>query len=497
MTNLAPSRRPTGARRLDWLPSWPLAVGTTLFLLLLLTAGGDGLLVDPDTQWHIAIGEWILRHAAMPTVDHHSFTFAGKPWIAKEWLSQVLLALSYRAAGWAGVKLLASAALAATFSLLLGLLLRYLAPLPAAILALAAIALSAPHFLARPHVLAFSLSLLWVAGLVRAAEEKRAPGAKLLPVMTAWANLHAGFTLGLLLVAAFALDAVVSVSDNQRRFQLAKGWGLFGLAALAAACITPYGYEPILVAGHIMTLGDALPLISEWRSPDFSAQYLQGLVLLFALLAALVAGLRLPLVRAMIIGGLIGLYFKHARNAEVFGTFVPLILAPILARQWPALAPSKDRWIATNHPSGRWATAISCLLVTAVAAVALTDRSIKPPSAVAPVAALEFARKAGLTGHVLNDYNFGGFLILEGVPTFIDGRGELFGGQFISQYAHAVALRDVKPLDEFLDEYAIDWTLLRKDRAANRLLDRLPGWRRAYEDEDAAIYVRSKMPRKD
>ncbi len=497
MTNPASLPSAAHSRRLDWLPSWPLAIGVALFLVLLLTGAGNGLLIDPDTQWHIAVGQWVLAHAAVPTVDHHSFTFAGKPWIAKEWLSQVLLALSYRAAGWAGVKLLASAALATTFSLLLGLLLRYLAPLPAAILALAAIALSAPHFLARPHVLAFSLSLLWVAGLVQAVEQERAPGIKLLPVMTIWANLHAGFTLGLLLVGAFALDALVSASGTEKRVQLAKGWVLFGLAASVAACLTPYGYQPILVAGRIMTLGDALPLISEWRSPDFSVQYLQGLVLLFALLAALVVGLKLPLVRAVIIGGLISLYFKHARNAEVFGTLVPLILAPILARQWPALAPDKDRWIATNHPSGKWALAVAYLLLLGIASVTLRDSSTKPPSAVAPVAALEFARKAGLTGHVLNDYNFGGFLILEGVPTFIDGRGELFGGRFISRYAHSVALRDDNPLDKFLDEYAIDWTLLRKDRPANQLLDHLPGWRRAYSDEDAAIFVRLNNPRKD
>ena len=45
-----------------------------------------------------------------PTVDSFSHTFAGQPWIAKEWLSQLLYFTAYSAAGWAGVMLLALAA---------------------------------------------------------------------------------------------------------------------------------------------------------------------------------------------------------------------------------------------------------------------------------------------------------------------------------------------------------------------------------------------------
>ena len=60
---------------------------------------------------------------------------------------------------------------------------------------------------------------------------------------------------------------------------------------------------------------------------------------------------------------------------------------------------------------------------------------IRPPEDTAPTAALQFAREAGLTkGHVLNHYGYGGYLISVGIPTFIDGRGELFGGEFIKKY---------------------------------------------------------------
>ena len=54
---------------------------------------------------------------------------------------------------------------------------------------------------------------------------------------------------------------------------------------------------------------------------------------------------------------------------------------------------------------------------------------------------------------MLNDYSFGGYLIFAGIPTFIDGRGELYGGPFINRYNRAVALVDLGDFLKLLDEY--------------------------------------------
>src|ERR1700760_4005608 len=48
--------------------------------------------VDPDLWWHIKVGQDILATHRWPTVDPYSFTAAGQPWIAYEWLGDVLLA---------------------------------------------------------------------------------------------------------------------------------------------------------------------------------------------------------------------------------------------------------------------------------------------------------------------------------------------------------------------------------------------------------------------
>src|SRR5258708_2660951 len=114
----------------SWQISWPLVAGLVLFVVL-LSAASQLLLADPDSRWHVAVGRGILESGSVPRTDSYSHTFVGQPWIAKEWLSQVVMALADRAGGWGGVAALCAAAIAIAFALLLRLLLHDIRPAPA------------------------------------------------------------------------------------------------------------------------------------------------------------------------------------------------------------------------------------------------------------------------------------------------------------------------------------------------------------------------------
>ncbi len=95
----------------------------------------------------------------------------------------------------------------------------------------------------------------------------------------------------------------------------------------------------------------------------------------------------------------------------------------------------------------------------------------------APTAALAALTTANVT-HVLNDYNFGGYLIAAGVPTFIDGRTELFGADFLLRYVRDMRLENIPDLLKLLDEQKIDATLLMPSTPPPAFLDGDPGWKR-------------------
>jgi len=485
----------SSANRSTWTLSWPLLFGLLVFVSL-MNGASSLLLNDPDSQWHITVGNWILEHRAVPDVDIYSFTFAGQPWIAKEWLSQVLLAGTYDIAGWGGVVALAASAFAATFALLLRLLLRDIKPILALMFTGVAIVMTGPHMLARPHALAMPFMVLWVAGMVRAVEERRAPNPWLLVCMLLWANLHGGFTFGLLIAGAFGLEALFTARDGVERKALFFGWLKFGVATCLVACITPYGPESSLVTLRIFNLGDSLKLISEWRSPDFQNQPGQEIVLLVALYLALSRGLKLPLFRLLIVLGLTHMFLRYARNAELLALLAPLVIAPVLARQWPTIRPDWDAGGIFNRlarPAGHGMLALSLVLAATFAVGLIRFGDIVPPNDTAPNGALAYVREANLKGNVFNHYGFGGFLISAGVPTFVDGRAELFGGEFIKDYVDAANLRGKDgSFEALLERWHIDWTMLNKDAPANKLLARMSGWRQAYTDDQATIFVRDR-----
>ena len=80
--------------------------------------------------------------------------------------------------------------------------------------------------------------------------------------------------------------------------------------------------------------------------------------------------------------------------------------------------------------------------------------------------------------------------MLEGVPTFVDGRADLFGDAFLQRYVAATdAIGNWLP--ELLDRYAVQWTLLEPASPAVGLLGHLPGWHQVYADPHAVIHRRS------
>jgi hypothetical protein len=458
-----------------------LWVGVGLYGLQLYA--GSRLLRDPDTLWQITLGQWIVAHRAVPQVDMFSFTMHGQPWISTQWLAQVLYAQAWSVAGWAGPVVLAAAAIALTFALLARELTRRLSDSAALIFVAAAITLTAEHLLARPHVLAMPVMVAWVAGLIAAADRRSAPSFALLPLMALWANLHGGFVLGLALIAPIALDAVWHAARDARN-AVALRWALFAIAAVAASCITPYGWDALLAARKIIGLGEALKLIGEWHAVDFSSLGLFEICLLSMIGLVLLRGATLPPLRIVMLLGLLHMALGATRNQEIFALLAPLFVAAPLAPQIGAASLAADD---APRPYGFYAVLGACLMAATVFAVSLDRYSPDPRHS--PVAAVTELKKLKLA-RVFNDYDFGGYLIAQGVPTFIDGRTELFGEKFFIDHNNASGLLQPESLFRLLRDYDIEATLMRTQSAATALLDHMDGWQKIYSDDLATIHLR-------
>jgi hypothetical protein len=461
------------------LPAW-VWLGAGLYVLLLFNS--TGLLNDSDTYWQVAVGQWILDHRSMPRVDVYSFSMPGEAWISSSWLAQVIYALSYNLAGWSGPVVVAAGAIAATFALLAHFLERRIPSTYAALVALAAMVLSTPHFFARPHVLALPLMVGWAHGLMTASERREPPSFWLLPLIALWANLHGGFVFGLVLAGAFAIDGLWNAEPSQRK-PLALRWAAFGLAALAACCLTPYGWESIVASRKILDLGELLRLISEWAPADFSKLSPFEFTILVLIAGALYRGVRLSPPRIALVLGLLHMALSHSRNLEIFVLLLPIVVLTPVSQQF-ALQPNRQ---------GRMRLVAAVMLAAALGISTWTlaaHRAYAPPKTQSPAAAVE-AVKAHHLQRVLNDRAFGGYLIWRKMSVFIDGRAELYGEKFTMAYYNALELKNVGQFLALLKDNDIDGLMLQPGTPALGLLEHLGGWRRVYADDVAILYARA------
>jgi hypothetical protein len=478
---VADDARERAAQVRPWLA--PLLVGLAAYAVAIGAA--QKLLNDGDTLSHIAIGRWIIAHHAIPFHDPFSHTVLGGAWVPHEWLAEVAFAALWGWLGWGGVVAATAAAVAAAFALLTRALQRSLGPRRAAIGAALAFLLTEGHLLARPHALALPLLVIWMAGVIRARDEDRTPSLALLPVMILWCNLHGGFVVGLLFAGLLAAEAALEAPAS-RRARVLRGWGVFlGLAVLSALA-SPNGAGALLLPLDMLQMSFALSVIAEWHAVDFSHFDPLLLWIGLAIWGGFSLGLKLPWPRTLMVLLLLWLALSHVRNEELLGIIAPLLLAAPLARQLGAAAvPQRGRPSLAALLAATAATALG-LFATATA---LDRRGLEPRGDVAPVAAVEAARETGLDGHVFNSVRFGGYLLLAGIPSFVDGRADLFGDAFLQRYvAAASAIGEALP--ELLDRYAVAWTLLEPQSPAVALLDRLPGWQRVYTDRYAVIHRR-------
>jgi hypothetical protein len=434
---------------------------------------------DGDTYWHVATGRWMLAHGQVPHADPFSFSHPGIPWQDHEWLSEILMALAWLADGWTGVLILMGLAAAAAAGIMARTLASRLGPIALPLTLALAFFCTQPSILARPHLIALPFMVGWTAWMLRLRRQNRAPPWWGALIMWAWANLHGSFVFGFMVAGALGLEALVEAGRGERLSVLWR-WALFGLLLVLAALATPYGIDGFVRPFAIMGMKN-LNEIVEWRPADFSRIKGFEISLLALIFVSWFQGVRVPLLRALLLIVLLHMSLQHVRHQIVAVMVAPLIMAQPLGE---ALGqPPNDR------PIGRMGFAVMALLMAIVALLRIAQPAARPDALVTPGAALAHVPQALRARPVLNTYAFGGYLIFEGVKPFIDGRADMYGDEALALNGR-LRRGDPASVQDTLKRYRIDWTILQPSEPLVKVMDAQPGWKRLYADRWAVVQVR-------
>jgi hypothetical protein len=444
---------------------------------------------DGDTGWHIATGRWIAMHGTVPRSDPFSFTARGRPWVAHEWVSELLMYAAWRYGGWSGLIVLFGAAAAALYAIIALHLRRWQRPGAAALMMVYLSIGLAQSLFARPHLLALPMLAAWLIALLHARARDRAPPLALAILMLVWANAHGSFVFGLALAGGLGLEALVAAAPGDRS-RVVRQWGVFGIVSLTAALATPAGLDGLLYPIYVNNLS-LLSLIGEWQPAQLTASSLE-ILLLSGLFFLLLRPVRIPIMRLLILLVALHITFEHARNQMVLVTLATVLLAEPVGRAWagdaerPRLALLPRLW--TERRELAPLLAVGLLLFVGAATYRMITPFDRPDSYGVPVTALRNLPPGLRSKPVFNEYSFGGLLVFEGIAPFIDGRSDMYGDAFTTDY-FKIAKGDAARWKAAEARWKFGWTILPPDNALVKILDREPGWRRVYADKWAVIHA--------
>jgi len=446
-----------------------LAVGMFgLFRVMALPLG------DPDQFWHLQVGQYIVTHMAVPVTDPFSFTMAGRPWTAHEWLYEVVMYLVYRVAErWSLMALnLVLFGVAVGFSVAWARL-RGGGRFASAVWGAVAALLMTPFVAFRPQVASYALFAVFLYVIERGRDR---PGLYwwLPPLMVLWANIHASFVLGLGLVF---LDVLVAMRDPVRLRNLAT----VGVAVFLAALVNPHGWHLLVYSFGTASSLTMRENIVEWASPDFKSPYGMLMALfIFVTVFRLLRSSRAKASDIILLAVFTYMFLSSARYAPyllLWGSAANGFLTP--SERLPAAVP----W---------WLGVASAVALAVGVAVLLPPRDLAAGVSTSefPVKLVDYMALHPPDGPVFNDYGWGGYLIWRLWPTtkvFIDGRADLYmEGSVFDDYLQTVRLQ-TDPQAVFA-RYGVRWVLVRRQSPLARYLEIAPGWALVKQDDVGALY---------
>lgn len=474
--------------------SFPVAAASLLAVLGVLTVRSR--FDDPDMWWHLRTGQIIWTTHTIPTTDVFSYTTNHHAWVPHEWLSQVLIYSAYTFGGYSGLMLWLCFFTAAILIAGYVLCCIYSGNAKVSFLGAMTIWFFATTGLAiRPQMIGY-LFLIVELLLIHMGRSRNPRWFLGLPLLFAvWVNCHGSFFFGFLLAAIFLscsffhfrMGSLVSARWDPRARKMLIVALVFSLTALF---LNPVGVTQVLYPlNTLLHQPVGLSMVDEWMPLRMSDARGLGFLAVFGCLPLLVITQRSELFFDEFIVLATGswLAVSHQRMVFVFGILAAPVLSRLLSTCWDGYDATQDRPLPNAI-----LIAISVLIV--VLGFPNRHSLAQQVENGSPVKAVEFIQTHHLSGPMLNEYAYGGYLIWAAPdhPVFIDGRGDVFEWTGVFAQFGKWATLQSNP-NTLLDKYGIRFCVLGRTSPMTHVLPLLPNWKSVYSDNMTTIFVRTEQ----
>lgn len=485
------------------IPSISDVLFTSIFVYLSII-GGNGLLSDCDTGYHIRAGEEIIKKLSVPTHDIFSFHNPPPEWIAHEWLSEVIMAIIHRFSGLTGLVLFFAISISILYLLFFEFIKREgINVIVSLSVCMLVIASSTLHWLARPHIFSLMITIIWYHLLDQFQYNGRNYIYFLPLIMFIWVNLHGGFILGLILIIVYIAGNLMMLllSDTMQRMILMRKVRMLLItfsACVVSTYLNPYGFKILIFPLRLVMDRFIMDHVNEFLSPNFH-EAMPFKYLLFLLIGiSSLSPIKLNVIELLLVLLFTDMALYSARYIPLFS----IIVAPVLLRRlktWPSESRSKmleelkirierieriDK-SSKGHLLPILSVVLICILGVNGSIKFEFDRNRKP------VDAVEFLKKADLMGNMFNNDEFGDYIIYAAWPkyrVFFDGRSDMYGSDRMKEYFKVARIEP--GWEEVLNKYKINFIVFDASSSLSLFLMQRNEWKLIYADRVANIFVR-------
>lgn len=488
-----------------------LLIGLSFLRNTWTSAASDALSFDGDAALHVVLGQRMVEAGGLLATEPTTRWEVDGPFIAHEWLTELMFAGVWKVWGPAGPVLWMAAVMALLLAVLWGQVRRTASPWPATLTTLGALVVMQGHLHARPHVvtwLGVAMFGAWSGWARTASATVGVRAAALAGLVVLWAQMHAGFLIVFPLLFADLAGAVVRWVGRPG----AEAGGRVGLwagalgVALAASAVNPWGFA--LHAHFLRWMADPylMRFTTEFNPPDVAGvagKVFYAWCAFLALGAALRGRPHAPedVFRAL---GMAYLALSSARHGAVFA----LATAPFAAACWTdalrvgrtggwerlrtAVVASDARLDAAEVGAGVFKPVAVVVAVVLVAQSAwhwpriAFDPRQQPVDASAWIA----AHPEATAGPMFNPFRWGAYLALTlpDKPLYVNSWHDHLGAERIRRYR---SVEEGAPdWERVLTEDGVTWVIHEKRSTLSARLRRHPGWEEVHRDVAASVFVR-------
>lgn len=458
------------------------AVVAVFFIVLTIFRGP----VDADYWWHLTTGRLILESGSVPLIDPFSFAYDG-PWVAHEWLGEVVIAGLVELIGF-GVTAALFGLAAAAAVLVPAYAVHRRGVSTAALVPFIAVATYglASYATVRPQVLSWLLLGILLAILIGLRPAHRRSPWIVVPVMLAWANVHGLYVVGLGVLAMYTVFTVAG-----RTPMAPRPWIVVGMlvGATVASVVTPAGLAGLLYPLRYLRQDDwGTAFIAEWQAIDVTDPRQWGVIALIIAAVLLIRQLRLDWVTTIGAAGILGALVAVRNGPIAMVTGIPMLALAL--ERWLTHRRSVREPSARTQRRRRIAEALTAAVVIVAIIVILPGAAADSEGQTFPTEAFDRLREVDPDARLLVDYDWAGYAIHrvydDGGRVFIDGRSDMYPRAIFEAY---LELRDAKDdWQELLDEYGVQAILLRPSAPLVGAAQTV-GWCEAHADAGSVLLL--------